>query len=170
MTAMVDVAFLLLTFFVLTATMNKPSVMELNMPPKTDELPEDSTKIKVKEEKIMTLILDADDTVRYYVGITNPEVKATSFDPANGVRGAIQEHINWGLKRGLQLCVKVGDGKSTKNCWDPIFLIKPRVTSRYGNLVDLIDELNITEAPKYAITEFAEEDSLLLIGELEISE
>jgi hypothetical protein len=49
-------------------------------------------------------------------------------------------------------------------------VIKPKKSSRYKNLVDLLDELAITEAPKYAIDKFTEEDSLLLIGELTAEE
>jgi hypothetical protein len=163
MTAMVDVAFLLLTFFVLTATMGKPSVMELAMPPKTD-LPPDSTKVKVLEAKILTVILDKNDKIKYYVGITDPEVKTTDFGP-EGIRKVLMDHL--GREDNRVLCV---DRPEYPNCWDPIFIIKPRKISKYKNLVDVLDELSITDAPKYAIDKFTTQDSLLLIGELKPDE
>ena len=86
MTAMVDVAFLLLTFFVLTAVIQDSAIMTLTMPPKVDDdIPEEDTKIKVDEEKIVTLILNEGDIVTWYQGITNPEIDEVGFDPKKGV-------------------------------------------------------------------------------------
>src|SRR5205809_6654591 len=74
MTPMVDLAFLLLTFFILTTTLNKPQTMELTMPekPKNEEkLPE------VNEKKVVTLILGANNKVYWYHGITDPKIEVT---------------------------------------------------------------------------------------------
>lgn len=163
MTAMVDVAFLLLTFFVLTATMASSSVMELTMPPKVDD-PEDLEDLykKIVEDKIMTLVLDENDIVKYYVGITEPEILETNFSD-EGLRKVLLSHIYYGKTIGAPLCKEVNNAPG---CWDPIFVIKPRKQSRYKNLVDLLDELAITQAPKYAIDKFTPDDSLRLIGEL----
>src|ERR1041384_6590342 len=62
MTPMVDLAFLLLTFFVLTSTFSKPSEMDIGMPPKTPAPP---TNVK----NIVTIVLDKSDTVYYYYGV-----------------------------------------------------------------------------------------------------
>ncbi|MEZ4826903.1 MAG: biopolymer transporter ExbD [Bacteroidia bacterium] len=162
MTAMVDVAFLLLTFFVLTATMSSSSVMELTMPPKVDEQDEEDLYKKILEDKIMTLVLDENDIVKYYIGITEPEILETNFSD-EGLRKVLLSHIYYGKTIGQPLCKDVNNAPG---CWDPIFVIKPRKQSRYKNLVDLLDELAITQAPKYAIDKFTAQDSLLLIGEL----
>ncbi len=153
MTAMVDVAFLLLTFFVLTATMTNSAMMELTLPPKEAEEDPDG-KVKVDEKKILTLILAANDTVIYYVGITEPEIKYTTFAD-DGVRKVLLEHLN----RQRPLCKQVDNAKG---CWDPIFLVKPKKSCRYKNVVDLLDELAITEAPKYAMVKYADQDSLFV--------
>jgi hypothetical protein len=166
MTAMVDVAFLLLTFFVLTATMSSSSVMELTMPPKVDDMDKDDLYKKIREDKIMTLVLDDNDVVKYYVGITEPEVLEAYFDN-DGVRKVILSHMYYGPNELGQARCK---GKNVENCWDPIFVIKPRNQSRYKNLVDLLDELAITQAPKYAIDKFTVQDSLLIAGELTAEE
>ncbi len=166
MTAMVDVAFLLLTFFVLTATMTNSAMMELTVPPKKeDDMEEEDRREDILEDKIMTLILEDDDKISYYVGITEPEVLETNYSP-DGVRKVLLGHLNAKSPR----CATGKGARIVKGCWDPIFVIKPRSQSRYKNLVDLLDELAITESPKYAIDEFTEQDSLLLIGELTAEE
>ncbi|MEM7658859.1 MAG: biopolymer transporter ExbD [Bacteroidota bacterium] len=165
MTAMVDVAFLLLTFFVLTATMSNSSVMELTMPPKVDD-PEDQDDAykKILEDKIMTLVLDEDDKVKYYVGITDPDVETVGFAASNGVRDAIKEHIYGNkLRLGIPLCKEVNNaGINEGRCWDPIFVIKPKDESRYKNLIDVLDEMAILQAPKFAIDKYTLADSSVI--------
>lgn len=152
MTAMVDVAFLLLTFFVLTATMSNSSLMDLTMPP-LDKEDKPVEQVEIREDKVMTIIPCANDTIKYYVGITDAEVKIATSDTA--IRTAISAHIN----RYQPLC----QGKEVTNCWDPIFVIKPRYNSRYQTFVDLMDEMAITGAKKYAVTDFLPEDSTTLV-------
>src|SRR5688572_9995727 len=82
MTPMVDLAFLLLTFFVMTTTLNKPQTMEITMPEKPkpgDEMPE------INEKNVLTLVLGEDDKIFWYIGITDPKVEVTNFS-ATGVR------------------------------------------------------------------------------------
>lgn len=143
MTAMVDVAFLLLTFFILTTTLAQPQTMELNLPPKKDDIEEEEREIKVKEEKILTLILGEEDQVYFYKGVPDQEgvLDQTSFDP-QGVRKIIRTHL-----------VSVND---------PIIVIKPNETCRYKNVVDILDEMAITQAKKYAMTDVTPVDSLLM--------
>jgi biopolymer transport protein ExbD len=159
MTAMVDVAFLLLTFFVLTATMSDSVVMQLTMPPKVDEKLKDELYIEIDEKKIMTIVLDSNDVVKYYVGALKSdktEVKTTDYSDT-GIRKALMEHINTGKQYGLSLCKEVDNAPG---CWDPIFVVKPRKQSRYKNLVDILDEFAVTGAPKYAVDKFFPADSI----------
>ena len=163
---MVDVAFLLLTFFVLTATMSNSAMISLTLPPKADEsVEEDDIYKKIDEKKIMTLVLDEDDDIKYYVGVANEETELLETDYAeDGLREAILDHINAGRELyGIPLCADVDNaGINDGRCWDPIFVIKPRDASRYKNLVDMLDELAITEATKYAIDKFTPADSTFL--------
>lgn len=151
MTAMVDVAFLLLTFFILTTTMATPQAMEVNKPPKTED---DSNQTEVAESKVMTLVLGAQDQVYYWVGTENPTIRNVGFDE-EGIRKVILEHLNKNPNR----CNKVSNAPG---CWDPIFVIKPNKSSRYKNFVDILDEMKINEVPKYALADILPGDSALL--------
>lgn len=165
MTAMVDVAFLLLTFFVLTATMSNSAMISLTLPPKADDVPEDEKYKKIDEKKIMTVILDDDDKVKYYVGVANEETELKTTDYSDdGLRDVLIEHMQMGPNTfGIPMCRDVNNaGINQGRCWDPIYVIKPRDKSRYKNLVDMLDELAITEANKYAIDKFTPADSTFL--------
>lgn len=156
MTAMVDVAFLLLTFFILTTTMATPKSMQLNVPPKPkDKTQEDQTELDVKESKVMTILMGKDNNVYWYKGVTEPEVFTTDFGD-KGIREEIMKHIN---KPGVPRC----KGKeTTSGCWDPIVVLKPTESAKYKNVVDILDEMNITGTPKYALTKMTAVDSILL--------
>lgn len=67
MTAMVDVAFLLLTFFIFTSSMSKPQTMELNLPP------EKESTVEVAESNLLTLRVDKDGTVYWNIGTELPQ-------------------------------------------------------------------------------------------------
>src|SRR5690554_658684 len=73
MTPMVDLAFLLITFFMLTTTFGKPQAMEVNMPDKTD----DNQEQPLKESKTFTILLGENDIVYYYQGLQDPEIFET---------------------------------------------------------------------------------------------
>jgi biopolymer transport protein ExbD len=153
MTAMVDVAFLLLTFFILTTTMAAPQAMELN------KSPLDGEGKPVAESKVLTLVLDKGDQVHYWEGSTDPVVQTVDLT-AEAIRPVIQAH----LRRHPNRCAAASP---TAGCWDPIFVIKPYKASRYKNFVDLLDEMKINDVPKYAVADFLPEDSLLLQAQLQ---
>src|SRR3569833_570098 len=64
LTAMVDLAFLLITFFILTTTLNKPKAQELIMPDKDDT----HQQLPVPESRTMTLLLGNNDKLEWFVG------------------------------------------------------------------------------------------------------
>lgn len=75
MTPMVDVAFLLLTFFMLTTTFNTPQVMEISLPP------DSKVNVEVAQSNLLTLMVRKDEAVFWNVG-TNPPVKVTTKEVA----------------------------------------------------------------------------------------
>lgn len=145
MTPMVDLGFLLITFFMLTTTMSKPQAMELNMPDKTDN----SEQQPVKASQSMTIILGKKDKVYWYMGTAQEakekdELKETDFS-ANGIRKVIIEKT-----RELG-----GDEKGVPRI---VIVIKAMDESRYKNMVDILDEMHITHSKRYAIVDITPED------------
>ncbi|TGE20342.1 biopolymer transporter ExbD [Hymenobacter aquaticus] len=142
MTPMVDLAFLLLTFFMLTTTFSKPTVMQLTMPVK-EKNPEEQTQIKASDA--FTVLLDENNKIYYYDGLLDkdvkPELKASSYD-ANGIRKTILE------RRAANPKVVV--------------LIKAADKSNYKNMVDILDEMNITDQKKYALVDISKADEDLI--------
>ena len=66
LTAMVDLAFLLITFFMLTTTLSKPQSMSLGLPDKNDDI---DVNVKVDENRTVTLLLGADNKMTFYMGL-----------------------------------------------------------------------------------------------------
>ena len=136
MTPMVDLAFLLLTFFVMTTTLNKPETMEINMPEKDDEKPPE-----VNERHVLTLIMGENNKIYYYMGITDPEVKITNFSK-DGIRKLLLTQ-----KRDIPKL---------------IVLIKSMDESKYKNMVDILDEMNINTIQRYTIVDITPTDKELV--------
>lgn len=145
MTPMVDLAFLLLTFFILTTTFNKPKTMEVNMPDKVDK-PEDQTKINEKD--ILNVVLAEDNKIYYWVGL-EPPVSTTNYSK-DGVRKILLEHTRANPKM--------------------MVLIKPKDESRYENMVNILDEMDITNTQRYAIVEYTPDDTAIITGNLPTEE
>lgn len=153
LTAMVDLAFLLITFFMLTTSLSKPQSMDLGLPDK-DENPEKNKDVKVDENRTMTLLLGDNNKLKYYIGmIDNPIVKPT--DIAYGKEG-IRKEI---LKR--KKTVVEYTGNKDKGL---IVIIKPSKKSNYKNLVDVLDEMAIADVPTYAIVDISPEETKLIDG------
>lgn len=151
MTPMVDLAFLLLTFFMLTTTFAKPNVMQLTMPVKKDKDTEDT---KIKASQAMSIILGKDNKVYYYFGLNTPndpsvqkpEVKVTNFS-ATGIRQVV-------LERQRQ----AGGAEERM----PIILLSTTEDAKYRNMVDILDEMNITNQKKYALVKLNKNDETLI--------
>lgn len=138
MTPMVDLAFLLLTFFVMTTTLNKPQTMEITMPEKPkpgDEMPE------INEKNVLTLVLGQDDKIYWYMGITDPKVEVSNFS-ASGIRKIL-------LAKKAELPKLV-------------VLIKAMDEAKYKNMVDIMDEMNISAMQRFALVDITDTDVQLV--------
>src|ERR1700712_4162068 len=72
LTAMVDLAFLLITFFILTTTLQKPKAMDLTMPDKDDN----NNQLPVPETRTMTVLLGKGNRVEWYMGLPSKPLTA----------------------------------------------------------------------------------------------
>lgn len=138
LTPMVDLAFLLITFFMLTTSLNKPKAMDLNMPKKLEE-----KKQEVKESQVINVLLAGGDTIWYYETAEGKmtDMKLTSFG-ASGVREVI-------LKKQRRVEKMFGHDKTEGD--KTIVLIKMADGAKYKNMVDILDEMDITSTKIYAI-------------------
>jgi biopolymer transport protein ExbD len=171
MTPMVDLAFLLLTFFVLTSTFSKPKSMELTFP-----APPPPNQPIVEIKKGITFILTKDDRIFYYEGQyraaadekgPKTELKELAF----GQDGSTSLHKYLGDKnKSMHVAIKKLDEKfKAKQIADTTykrlvrevkadkesytFLIKTDDKATYKNVIDLIDELNINIVGKYVVVD-----------------
>jgi biopolymer transport protein ExbD len=146
MTPMVDLAFLLLTFFMLTTTFAKPNVLQLTMPAKVKDKTENT---KIKESEAMTIILAPDDKVFYYFGLNAPKdpsvqipkIEVTDFS-ANGIRKVLLQRKQQVPKTVILIKTYVDADKQAK----------------YKDMVDILDEMNITDQSRYALVDIGQED------------
>ena len=154
LTAMVDLAFLLITFFMLTTTLSKPQSMPLGLPDK-DEDPSKNKDIKVDENRTLTVLLGDNDKMVYYMGLLATPI-AGPKDISYGKEGIRKEL----LKRKKSVVEYTGN-KDT----GLIVIIKPSKKSNYRNLVDILDEMAIVGVPTNAIVnDFSPEELKLLEG------
>ncbi|HEX8268351.1 MAG TPA: biopolymer transporter ExbD [Flavobacterium sp.] len=150
LTAMVDLAFLLITFFMLTTSLSKPQSMDLGLPDKDEEV---KTDVKVDENRTMTLLLGDNNQLKYYMGILNtPMAPKEIVYGREGIRAEI-------LKRKKAVLEYTGDPKK-----GIIVIIKPSKKSNYRNLVDILDEMAITGVQTYAIVDITPEEAKAIDG------
>lgn len=137
MTPMVDLAFLLLTFFILTTTFLKPYVFPLTMPEPvkdTDLVP------RLPEKNALSVVLAEGNKIYWWIGLDEPP-KASDYSK-DGIRRTLVEE--------------------NKENPDVMVLIKPMDGSRYANMVDILDEVTIAGVQRYAIVEFTDDDRVKL--------
>lgn len=189
MTPMVDLAFLLLTFFVLTSTFSKPSVMELAMPSKEKVKP-------VDVKNILTLVLDKSDTVYYYFGILDTAVTKDAYKTTDyskdGLRKVLIAYnkaegeeqrargitfnsynkiidIEKKLSNDKTLDQKKRDslaGVEKTAVWRDqqslMVVVKTYDDAKYGRVIDVMDELTVSYIDKKALLDMSNTEKVFL--------
>ena len=180
MTPMVDLACLLLTFFMLTTAFSKPKVMEIVLP---DKKPPTGEQPAVQKSKVVNIIIE-DDKAFWYNGMAEIDPvtkKLPALNVADFSKDGIRKVL---LLRNKELFVKMDDFtqevlkgkiKLPKDSVDkrlkqfkkedkagPIVLIKAGENVKYGNLVDIIDEMAICNIARYAIVNISPQEKEML--------
>jgi len=122
MTPLVDLAFLLITFFMLATTLAKPKVMEVNMP---------FGRVTSPVKHAVTLLLSDKNRIYYFYGIDTNKARITNFD---------------GTRKVLLMYNKTYPNLT--------IVIKMDNEAKFGNLVDALDEMVITNSKRYSISDF----------------
>ena len=147
MTPMVDLGFLLISFFVITTELSRPKAMSLYMPANGNPMPS-------AVSKTITFLAGGNNRLFYYLGeekdagIKNPIIPI-SWDEQNGI-GKI-------IRNKQELLDNRPDGRDRL-----VVIIKPGKESTYKNVVDLLDEMTINRVTRYALVKPEEKEALWL--------
>ncbi len=117
MTPLVDVAFLLLTFFMFATTMSQPQIMEMSVPPDIQ------TNIDVRASELLNVFVRNDGKVFYSTGI----------EPGRFTPISVQELHSFAVQKNAEKGNKL------------ITVLKVDPRAKYARLVDVLDELNQAE-------------------------
>jgi biopolymer transport protein ExbD len=127
LTPMVDLGFLLITFFVFTTTMSQPTAMNMNEPKDDDP----NKEIKVKESGAMTILLGKANQVYYYYGRLEEDKLSEQF-----------KSTNHKLIRDL-----IVQKKKTTDIDDLMYIIKADKESKFKDVIGILDEMIICNVP-----------------------
>jgi biopolymer transport protein ExbD len=141
LTPMVDLGFLLITFFIFTTTMSEATAMRLFLPDDTAK-PEEQNK--AKESGAITILLGKDNHVFYYEGTLAPN--GSNFKSSN-------------FKEIRNVLI---DKKARTPEKDLVVVIKPSDECTYKNVVDMLDEMAINILKRYALVDISEPEAQLV--------
>lgn len=137
MTPMVDLGFLLITFFMLTMVLNEFKSINYIKPI------DGPVKEPVSECQVLNLLIDSNERVFAYNGLNTEAITVSSFKGSNSVR-----HVVMNTARKVK--AECGNYKSGKPR-EIICLIKLLPGAKYKSMVEVLDEMIITETSTYAI-------------------
>jgi biopolymer transport protein ExbD len=131
LTPMVDLGFLLITFFIFTTTMSQPTAMRLFLP---KDVKDPNEQNKVKNSAVITLMLGKNDVIYYYEGDSAQKLQPTDFKKVRDI---------------------VIDKKRRTDPKDFVVVIKPTVDATYKNTVNILDEMTIDGVKRYAMVDIS---------------
>ena len=141
MTPMVDLGFLLITFFIFTTTMSQPTAMDLVVP--KDEKDE-SKQTQVDKRGILNILLDEDKAFTY-----------EGSDPLTMTPVSYKDVRNKIIEKKKQCdSYKIADKF--------MVIIKPSKDATYQHTVDMLDEMTINEVKRYALVDIGDQEYELM--------
>src|ERR1035437_2574806 len=179
LTPMVDLGFLLITFFMLATTLIKPQTMEINLP-RNDKI-DKKDEIKVKASKTITIILAKNNKIFWFAGdgktdpvTKGPTIVNTSDFSKTGIRSGLltrnapivaqihelkkeKEKIRMSDEEYKKLAIKIRAGDAAA-----IVMIVATDEAKYDNLVNILDEMQICNVSKYSIMDFTPDHAKLI--------
>lgn len=155
LTPMVDLGFLLITFFMYTTTLAKPKTMEINMPFKDKNMTEEQ-KSKVKSSTALTVLLSKNHRIYTYAGIGDDPTKPPELDPISIAKNTVGlRKVIIAKKQEIQQLKQSGVLTPSDQI---TVLIKPDTNSTYKDLVDVFDEMTINDVKVYAKVDITPQD------------
>jgi biopolymer transport protein ExbD len=153
LTPMVDLGFLLITFFIFTTTMSQPTALKLFLP---DDKVTQEDQNKAKESGVLTILMGADNHIYYYEGQLKPDganFLSASYNGENSIRDVI-------LKKKADVRSRSRDAENPYK--DFVVVIKPGVECNYKNVIDILDEMAINVVKKYALVDISDGEAQLV--------
>jgi biopolymer transport protein ExbD len=148
MTPMVDIAFLLLVFFMVTTVFRLPQAMEINLPPEV-EVP---MELEVGESRLLTLRVIESNDLFYNVGNELPEP------------------LPWDALRAKLLERQAAVGFDSEGRSRLIIVARVCRVADYESMVDLIDEFNIAKTTRFSVDHYtAADDSVLRLAGIPVN-
>jgi len=139
LTPMVDLGFLLITFFIFTTTLSEQKAMRLKLP-MDDEKNPSTTAVS----KTLSLLLCKDNKVKYYTGDKPALMQETNYS-ISGIRNII-------LQQELRVASHFGNRSET------VVLIKPTEDCTYENIINTLDEMTINDVQRYILMDANKEE------------
>ncbi|UIR57701.1 biopolymer transporter ExbD [Sphingobacterium sp. SRCM116780] len=148
LTAMVDLAFLLITFFMLTTSLNKPSRLDVVMPDNSPDKP-----LLLDERRVVSLLLSDKGVMWYHGDFNHPISKPEHTDlTEKGIRAVLN-------KMKLKI-------PSLANGKDMIVLIKPSKEACTNDVVQALDEMTKVNIKRYSISKISPDEEKLVLASL----
>jgi biopolymer transport protein ExbD len=139
LTPMVDLGFLLITFFIFTTTMSQPTAMRLFLPKDTNK-PEEQNKLK--ESAALTVMPGKQNQVYYYEGLDPTKIQTSNFKAIRDV---------------------ILNKKRSTDPKDFMVIIKPTQDATYKNTVDILDEMKIDDVKRYALVDITPDEYKIVL-------
>ena len=143
---MVDLGFLLITFFVFTTTATQPKALQLFMPAETD-----TDQTPLRESTVLTIIPISNDKVFYYHG-------QLSDAEQNGLYGVTNFSVTEGIGVVIRQKQKALEDHANFKSSDLILVIRPASEANYKNIVDALDEVLINQVTHYSFVDLTQEE------------
>ena len=147
LTPMVDLGFLLITFFIFTTSMSTPKSMKLFMPDDGGEVPD----MNVGKSTALTVIPLKDNKVFYYHGELEEALKTNTYGITNY---SLTDGLGQVVRNKQAALDRVSPGKRK----DLMLMVKPAPESNYQQLINVLDEVLINDVKHYAIMDLTPEE------------
>lgn len=150
MTPMVDLGFLLITFFIYTSTMSEPATTDLFMP-------KDGPPITTAASGAFTILVGDNGAVAYYEETLKPDASNLRHGSVMELRSALirkkKEVIAAYVPDAGCEAKAVREKRSVEDCRQGklMVMIKPGKNANYKTIVDVLDEMTINRIARYAL-------------------
>lgn len=138
MTPLVDLGFLLITFFIFTTTMSEPAAMKMFVPkdPEPGQVPTEA-----KKDDVLTIVIGDKDKVCTYERDDPKTMTKTSYKQLRSV---------------------IMSKKKNSNLDYFMVLIKPTKEADYKHTVDVLDEMTINDCKLFALVDASPEEETII--------